>query len=974
MEGDIGNGVGVRGSMMQPHLLRETIAGFRDRVSSFAVEFDSTADAIEARSRKLRLEEEKVEDARKELEKAQEVARRKSNEFEAREEAFEFLMKKEISERKKLEELVEELRKEIELEKAEKESVEVKLKELGESGEEMESLGGYLEMKAIQIRESEEELENKQRKSKEELEKKRRESEEELEKKRRESEEELEKKRRESEEELEKKRRESEEELEKKLREVDRRFEKYQLKEKKFKEQLAEFRQKQAEFEVCEIQLNVKEREFGEKDLEVGFEERVNELNRKGLKLDMGLAELKKNEKEIDAREAKFEEELAEFRLKQAEFEVRVVELNAKEREIDEKVKQCRESEMNTRVCSYEFMEKKLEEQFNMLSKRIDELELKRVKDLESIEKQFEITSRETVLKAKKPAKSLDHSSEANIRHCVITSGKDVEMTEKSIEMTGEAVMKAKELSESLNPSSEGNIRLCVLTSGKDLQIFLNEHSDDYDLVKDEVERALKLSSDPAKLVLDAMVGFYPPRLKKGGVEFEETVVRKNCLWLLEWLTKISPHIKPKVKDEAKELAYAWKRKMKSDAEHSLSVLAFLQLLAAFELANYFQHKLAKLLPIISHYSQAPLVLRDLGFGEEMTSVLREKLLKKKQRDKAEALISAFELDSEFPSLILRKINPKESQMLSGKCSGTKRSWSDACGENNHAEYLDMSYVTAQPTEDSNLPERSSNDQADCSNPISLNSDSEAEKENDSEDSEEENDFDSAEENKSEDFVEENEDNSLPRISSFEPQCLGFSFICPETVVWRIKNNTLCCIEVSDALKLASDPAGFVLGVVKNPSSLNLKAGLRSVCLKSPEHGPLLLLNYLWRMSPHIEPNVRREALSFAKDWRHKLAEKFKDYSSDYLKGKEYIDGICFLLILAAYKLECYFEEDELFSVFGTRCWCLYAVKLFLKDLNEELAVWKDVVNHNLADERCKAYISYLEKQKQKIELEQART
>ncbi|CAN1838146.1 FRIGIDA-like protein 3 [Linum perenne] len=917
MEVDIGNGVGDRGATMQPHLLRETITGFRDQVSNFASEFDSTSAAIEARSRKLRLEEEKVEEARKELEKAQEVARRKSNEFEAREEAFEFLMKKEISERRKLEELVEELRKEIELEKAEKELVEMKLKELEERGEELESLGGYLEMKAIQVRESEEELE-------------------------------------------------------KKRREVDEGLEKYQSKEKK---------------------------------------------------LDMRLAELKMKE-EIDAMEkAKFEEQLTEFKQKQAEFEVRVVELNAKEREIDEKEKKCRESEMSTRSCSYELREKKLEEQFNMLSKRMDELELKRVKDLESIEKQIEMTRRETALKGKKPsAESLDHSSEANIRHCVIISGKDVEMTEKSVEMTGEAVMKAKELSESLNPSSEGNIRLCVLTGGKDLQIFLNEHSDDYDSVKDELERALKLSSDPAKLVLDAMVGFYPPRLKKGGVEFEETVVRKNCLWLLEWLTKMSPHIKPTVKNEAKVLAFAWKRKMKSDAEYSLSILAFLQLLAAFELDNLFRYELKMLLPKITHYSQAPLLLRDLRFGDEMTSVIRKELLIKKQRDYAEALISAFELDSEFPSLILRKSSPMsssntvfsipESQMQSGKCSGAKRSRSDAFGEDNHAEHPDMSNVTAQPTEDSNLPERSSNDQADCSNPISINSNSEAEKENDSEGS-----------------VEESEDNSLPRILSFVPQCLAY--ISLETLAQEIKSNTLCCIEVSDALQLASDPAEFVLGVVKNPSSLNLKAGLRSVCLKSPEHGPLLLLNYLWRMSPHIEPNVRREALSFAKDWRPKLAEQFKDYLSDYFKGKEYIDGVSFLLFLAAYKLACYFNEDELFSVFGRRCWCLHAVKLLvilglkssipmrqfvgylvrekqerkafccieeanifeydpsararldnflhkvsrgrivnqqLTGLNKKLAILKDVENHKLADETCQAFIRDLEKEKRTLQ------
>ncbi|CAN0897551.1 FRIGIDA-like protein 3 [Linum grandiflorum] len=993
-------------SVTQPHL-RESIAEFRDRMSSFAADFDSAAAAIDARSRKLRLEEEKLEESRRELEKAHEAARRKSKEFEAREEGFECLMKKEISERRKLAELVEELRKEIEVEKADKEYVEVKLKEIGERGDELESLGGYLEMKAIQVREGEDELE-------------------------------------------------------KKRKEVDERFEEFQTKEKKLEEQLAEFRKKQAEFEVRVIELNVKEREIGEEHLEVGFEKRVNDSNRKDMagssdvgcrliptlprtgwisgcsgvgskssrknsKLRIRLAELNKKEKEIDnrekqfkeeqlrLREAKLAEELAAFKQKEAEFEVHVVELKEKtenlkkrEREIIEKAEKCRELEANTQACSYELMEKKLEDRFNMLSKRMDELELKRVKDLESIEKKGEMMSKETVMEDERPAKSVDHSSEANIRHCGMTSGNDVEMTEKQAEMsTGDIAMEAKKPAESLNRSSEVNIRICAITSGKDLQIFMNEHSDDYESVKDEVENALKLSSDPAKLVLDAMEGFYPPRLKKGGIEFEEGVVRKNCIMLLEWVTKMSPPIKSSIKEEAKEIAFDWKSKMKSDVEHSLEVLAFLQLLAAFELANDFWYDLEKMLGIVAHYSQAPLLLRDLYFGDKMARVIEKKLMEKENQAEAEGLISAFELDSEFPSVISPETHRKEFnlgsllgntvptsssntvlrspdlQTLSSKCSGAKRSWSDACADDNHtpAHLPDKSNVTAQQ------PEKSSGDQAGCSNPISINSDSEEDerntvdsgegKENDSGNSEEERDSedcgeehvpgdseekndsgDSEEEHDSGDSEEPNEDDSLPRILSFVPQCLEGSGTSLHSLVWDIRKNKLRCIEICDALRFASDPAEFVLGVVKNPSSLNLKAGLRLVCLESPEHGPLLLLNYLWRMSPHIKPNARREALSFAKDWISKLAEQIKDHRLEYAEEiKENIEGVSFLLFLAAYKLEGYFEHDELFNVFG-----------HISDVSKKLYIWRDITRHGLADEKCKALISDLEKKKRALQ------
>lgn len=41
-----------------------------------------------------------------------------------------------------------------------------------------------------------------------------------------------------------------------------------------------------------------------------------------------------------------------------------------------------------------------------------------------------------------------------------------------------------------------------------------------------EVAAALRLSSDPAKLVLDAMEGFYPLHLKKGDAEFDERLFK----------------------------------------------------------------------------------------------------------------------------------------------------------------------------------------------------------------------------------------------------------------------------------------------------------------------------------------------------------------------------------------------------------------------------------------------------------------
>ena len=76
------------------------------------------------------------------------------------------------------------------------------------------------------------------------------------------------------------------------------------------------------------------------------------------------------------------------------------------------------------------------------------------------------------------------------------------------------------------------------------LPLFLDESSKDHRTTSSEFCRALRLSLDPAKVVLDAMLGSYPSYLKKGVGEFEVGLVRSSIL-LLEQVMGISPRIQP---------------------------------------------------------------------------------------------------------------------------------------------------------------------------------------------------------------------------------------------------------------------------------------------------------------------------------------------------------------------------------------------------------------------------------------------
>ena len=154
-----------------------------------------------------------------------------------------------------------------------------------------------------------------------------------------------------------------------------------------------------------------------------------------------------------------------------------------------------------------------------------------------------------------------------------------------------------------------------ITMDGKSLQIFLNERWKEHNLMRHEVANTLRLSSDPSKLVLDAMEGFYPPHLKKGDVEFDESVIRGSCVLLLEHLFKLSPSIKPDVKKEARRLAMEWR----------LKVLGFLQLLASYGLASAFDaDELILYLEKVAEHEQLPGLCQILGVDNKVPDKFSE--------------------------------------------------------------------------------------------------------------------------------------------------------------------------------------------------------------------------------------------------------------------------------------------------------------------------------------------------------------
>uniref|UniRef100_A0A7N0TG56 FRIGIDA-like protein n=1 Tax=Kalanchoe fedtschenkoi TaxID=63787 RepID=A0A7N0TG56_KALFE len=161
----------------------------------------------------------------------------------------------------------------------------------------------------------------------------------------------------------------------------------------------------------------------------------------------------------------------------------------------------------------------------------------------------------------------------------------------------------------------------CVDTAldGRTLQMYFNDLSSNVESWQDEILPVLLKLSDPAKVVLDAMVGFYPPHQIIDGKEFEASVVRRTCLCLLRNLSNLSAGVNATVRDEALRLAFEWKEKMRITDQ--LEVAGFMDLVLTYRLAKEFSGlELLNLSKIVSAGPPPLKLLRDLGCAGSISS------------------------------------------------------------------------------------------------------------------------------------------------------------------------------------------------------------------------------------------------------------------------------------------------------------------------------------------------------------------
>ncbi|XP_038900710.1 uncharacterized protein LOC120087846 isoform X2 [Benincasa hispida] len=169
--------------------------------------------------------------------------------------------------------------------------------------------------------------------------------------------------------------------------------------------------------------------------------------------------------------------------------------------------------------------------------------------------------------------------------------------------------------------SNTSNFHFGSALDGKLLLALLCEHLKLHDLVRTELIITLQTSSNPAKLVLDAMRWFYPPHTVSEDAKIDLHNVKRGCILLSELLLNFSPKITPPLREEALVLAGQWKAKMSTPVENHVEVVAFLLLVANFQLASDFNaDELQILLNSISQYKQAFDLSRALGIVDKSSA------------------------------------------------------------------------------------------------------------------------------------------------------------------------------------------------------------------------------------------------------------------------------------------------------------------------------------------------------------------
>ncbi|EYU45269.1 hypothetical protein MIMGU_mgv1a023207mg, partial [Erythranthe guttata] len=384
---------------------------------------------------------------------------------------------------------------------------------------------------------------------------------------------------------------------------LDKGFKEFEIMEKDFnafrEEKLQSLESKEQQLRIMRIELldevQFREEKLTERLKEIHYWESVahNSLTARLSEADLIQDSLEKRRellKEVELRDQKAieQQKLAQHLLKCLEKMVdkKVTEMDAQEPPLDKKMRELEVAGDKLRLIKEELSldVNFREEKFDKQEIGAKEIECNSIKDCV----QEEVDGLESKAKElKEPEKEIKLKEDAE-------KGVTVEL---------------------VDPRCEVHDRIIV-------ELFMHNTEKDLEFLSDEVFKVLLRSSDPAKLILEAVVVFCaPPYMKDGDIEIH---IQERGIVLLDQLTNMSLDIPRCVREAAILVANAWTSKMRTSAENALNVLGFLHFLAAYKISYCFdKDEIFGFLKSVAEHKQTPGLFRVLGLTENIPGFIQ---------------------------------------------------------------------------------------------------------------------------------------------------------------------------------------------------------------------------------------------------------------------------------------------------------------------------------------------------------------
>ncbi|EFJ12826.1 hypothetical protein SELMODRAFT_123480 [Selaginella moellendorffii] len=213
---------------------------------------------------------------------------------------------------------------------------------------------------------------------------------------------------------------------------------------------------------------------------------------------------------------------------------------------------------------------------------------------------------------------------------------------------------------------------LCENMDGEGLRKYVIDHKKDMGALRIEMPSALQHASDPARLVLDAIQGYYhPPELDSSSNEVGSSAPanRRACILLLEALSSVlgvdHPEVPLDIKFLVREVAQQWKSNMDiqdGPEGNSLDAQAFLQLLVAYGLSSeYDEEELCKLVLAVARRKQSPALCKALNLSHKIPEIVDHLAADGKQIE-ALAFAHAFDMMDRLEPVSLLKTYLKDAR------------------------------------------------------------------------------------------------------------------------------------------------------------------------------------------------------------------------------------------------------------------------------------------------------------------------